>query len=144
MENIIFAILLGLDYGRFNMGLKYLFFSFEGALEINEKSEPMDDPRMMVRCVPSVHGEPVNSSLAPSLRKFWDLEFLEPDIIYPDFNSMKESKEEKWKKLFRFTLESSDLDDFSDQMTALQGQGYSNVHDLIIFGLDRSLILDHS
>ena len=99
------------------------FFSFEGALEINEKSEPMSDPRMMVRCVPSVHGDPVNSSLAPSLRKFWDLEFLEPDIIYPDFNSMKESKEEKWKKLFRFTLESSDLDDYSGQMTALQGQG---------------------
>ena len=99
------------------------FFSFEGALEINEKSEPMSDPRMMVRCVPSVHGDPVNSSLAPSLRKFWDLEFLEPDIIYPDFNSMKESKEEKWKKLFRFTLESSDLDDYSGQMAALQGQG---------------------
>ena len=78
---------------------------------------------MMVRCVPSVHGDPVNSSLAPSLRKFWDLEFLEPDIIYPDFNSMKESKEDKWKKLFRFTLESSDLEDFSGQMTALQGQG---------------------
>ena len=102
---------------------KFTFFSFEGALEINEKSEPMNDPRMMVRCVPSAHGEPVHSSLAPSLRKFWDLEFLEPDIIYPDFNSMKESKEEKWKKLFRFSVESSDLDDFSGQMTALQGQG---------------------
>ena len=99
---------------------------------------------MMVRCVPSVHGEPVNSSLAPSLRKFWDLEFLEPDIIYPDFNSMKESTEEKWKKLFRFTVESSNLDDFSGQMTLLQGQGYQNVHDSIIFGLDRSFNLDHS
>ena len=75
----------------------------------------MNDPRMMVRCVPSVHGEPLKSSLAPSLRKFWDLEFLEPDIIYPDFNSMKESKVEKWKKLFRFTLESSDLNDFACQ-----------------------------
>jgi len=82
----------------------------------------MNDPRMMVRCVPSVHGEPVYSSLAPSLRKFWDLEFLQPDIIYPDFNSIKESKAETWKKLFRFTLESSDLEDFSSQMNALQGQ----------------------
>ena len=81
----------------------------------------------MVRCVPSVHGESVNSSLAPSLRKFWDLEFLEPDIIYPDLNSLKESKEEKWKKLFWFTLESSDLEDFSGQMTALQGTGYPEI-----------------
>ena len=81
----------------------------------------MNDPRMMVRCVPSAHGEAINSSLAPSLRKFWDLEFLEPDIIYPDFSSIKESKTEKWKKLFRFTLESFRLEDFSGQMDALQG-----------------------
>jgi len=95
--------------------------SFEGALEISEQSEPMNDPRMMVRCVPSAHGEVINSSLTPSLRKFWDLEFLEPDIIYPDFSSIKESKTEKWKKLFRFTLESSRLEDFSGQINALQG-----------------------
>ena len=47
----------------------------------------MEDPRMTVRCVPSAHGDPIQSQLAPSLRKYWDLEFLEPDIIYPDFDS---------------------------------------------------------
>ena len=109
------AVIVKLESSWFICDSAWAGLCFEGAIELS--TNPTSDPRMIARCVPSSSmTNLIKSELDPDMALHWDLEFLEPDILYPTFKTLTKGRPETWKKLFRFTLHSADLLDFNGQV----------------------------
>jgi len=55
------------------------------------------------------------SSLDPSLPKYWEIEVLHLETIYPDFDNYEKKASNSWTPRFRLTFESVPLSDFEKQ-----------------------------